>query len=82
MNDSIIDYGHWLLMLLIDYLMPLIRYIMTENANPPQCLQALLECTNVEKQPSGGMLSCLKGTHSRILAYTRVHSHDLFRLVF
>ena len=49
---------------------------------PPPCLEALLEWTDVEKQPSGGMLSCLTGTppqYPRILAYTRVYSRTLAR---
>ena len=49
----------------------------------PPYLRALLECTDVEKQPLERMLSCLKGQppqYSHIPAYTRVHPHDLVRL--
>ena len=60
-------------------------YEILEN-NPPPCLQALLECTDVEKQPSGGNVILFKGIppsqYSHILAYTRIHPHTLFRLFF
>ena len=53
---------------------------------PPPCLQAPLECTDVENQPSGGNVNLFKGTspsqYSHILAYTRKHPHTLFRLLF
>ena len=53
---------------------------------PPPCLQAQLECTDVEKRPSGENVILFKGMpllqYSRAAAYTRKQSQTLFRLLF
>ena len=56
------------------------------SCNPPPCLQAQLECTDVEKRPSGENVILFKGMpllqYSRPVAYTRKQSQTLFRLLF
>ena len=52
--------------------------------NPPPCLQAPLECTDVEKLFLEESVILFKGTPpgSRPVAYTRKQSQTLFRLLF
>ena len=51
-------------------------------SNPPPCLQAPLECTDVEKLFLEESVILFKGSSPRRAAYSRKHSQTLFRLFF